>query len=155
MNQNNLLIQELTSISLDIYNSLGPGYNEVVYHRAFEVALRLKNISYQSELVTPIFYKGHNIGHGRVDILVNNNFIIELKAISNFGNDTANIQIKNYMKHYTIKDGLVVNFGQPTKNSPGGLNIKYIYTDNNITRIFNFINGTFVEINPVNEMSIS
>ena len=144
MNQNNLLIQELTNIALEIYTTIGPGYNEVVYHRAFEVGLRLKNINYQSEIVTPIFYKGHNIGHGRVDLLVNNNFIIELKAISNFGNDTANIQIKNYMKHYSIKYGVIVNFGQPNKNSNGDLNIRYI---NNEFKIFNLVNSSFIEMN--------
>ena len=96
---NNNTLQEIVIIAVDIFNELGPGYNEVVYHKAFEVGLRLNNINYQSEIVTPVFYKGHNIGHGRVDILVNNNFIIELKAIGNFNNDTANTQIKNYMKH--------------------------------------------------------
>ena len=126
---NNLIIQELTEVALDIFKSLGPGYNEVIYHKAFEVGLRLKNIIYQSEIITPIFYKGHNVGHGRVDILVNNNFIIELKAISNFNNDTANTQIKNYMKHYSITEGLIVNFGQQTKNSKGDLNLRYIYFD--------------------------
>ena len=148
MNQNNLLIQELTSISLDIYNSLGPGYNEVVYHKAFEVALRLKNISYQSEIVTPIFYKGHNIGHGRVDILVNNNFIIELKAISNFSNDTANVQIKNYMKHYSITNGLIINFSQTNKGNTG-LNIKYVSCD----KVYNFVNNSFIEINKTMDIS--
>ena len=143
----NNFLQEIVIIATDIFNELGPGYNEVIYHKAFEVALRLKNIDYQSEIVTPIFYKGHNVGHGRVDILVNNNLIIELKAISNFNNDTANTQIKNYMKHYSIREGLVINFGQQTRNSQGELNIKYIFRENGICRIYNFINGTFVEIN--------
>ena len=56
------------------------------------------------------------------------------------------------MKHYSVKDGLVINFGQPTRNSPGELNIKYIFCDNGCTRIFNFINGTFLEA--PNEMVI-
>ena len=142
---NDALLQEIVVIAMDIFNEIGPGYNEVIYHKAFEVALRLKNITYQSEIITPIFYKGHNIGHGRVDILVNNNFIIELKAIGNFNGDTANTQIKNYMKHYSIRDGVVINFGQPSKNSQGELNIRYIIRENGQVRIFNFINRNFVE----------
>ena len=145
MNTN--FLQEIIIIATDIFNELGPGYNEVVYHNAFEVGLRLKNIDYQSEIVTPIFFKGHNVGHGRVDILINNNLILELKAISNFNNDTANTQIKNYMKHYTIRDGLIVNFGQSTKNSSGDLNIKYIFNDNGLYHVYNLINGNFIEIN--------
>jgi len=142
----NSLIQEIVTIAADIFNSLGPGYNEVVYHNAFEVGLRLKNINYQSEIVTPIFYKGHNVGHGRVDILVNSSMILELKAISNFNNETANVQIKNYMKHYSIKEGLIINFGQQTKNSYGELNLRYIFFDNNLFKVFNFINGIFTEV---------
>jgi GxxExxY protein len=120
-------------IANDIYNSLGPGYNEVMYHHAFEVALRLNNISYESEVITPVFYKGHNIGHGRVDLKLDN-FIIELKAINTLNND-AIIQTKNYMKHYNISSGMVINFGQ----SKSGLNIIYLNNDS----IYDFINGNF------------
>ena len=53
-------IFQLVFIANDIYNSLGQGYNEIIYHRAFEVALRLSNINYESEVITPIFYKNFN-----------------------------------------------------------------------------------------------
>ena len=129
-----LNLNVLTNLANDIYTSLGPGYNEVVYHRAFEVALRQNNINYASEVITPIFYKGVNVGHGRVDIMVNNNFIIELKAVNNLNNDSV-IQIKNYMKYYSILEGLIVNFGQ-NKNK---LDMIYIQQD----KLFNYTNGTF------------
>ena len=138
----NKLLNNLIIITNDIYNSLGPGYNEVIYHRAFEVALRLHNLSYDSEVITPILYKGHNIGHGRVDLIVNKVMIIELKAIANLNNMDSIIQIKNYMKQHNIADGLVINFGQCNKTTTGSVGIKYI---NNNNQIFNFINGTFVE----------
>jgi GxxExxY protein len=137
------LLTELINITNDIFVSVGPGYNEIIYHKAFEVALRLTGIPYQSEVVTPIFYKGHNIGHGRVDLIISNKLIIELKAISNFNNDTGSVQIKNYMKNYSITEGLIINFGQPNKNNQGELNIKYLSG----TRIFNLINGRFIECN--------
>jgi len=143
-----MLVQQLASIANDIFNTIGSGYNEVIYHKAFEVALRLNGIDYQSEVITPVFYKGHNVGHGRVDILINNSIIIELKAISNFNTDTANIQIKNYMKHFAINEGLIINFGQPNKNNTGELNIRYIFNN----RVYNYINGSFIENN---EMVIS
>ena len=135
------LLLRLVNIANDIFASVGPGYNEVIYHKAFEIALRLIGIQYQSEVVTPVFYKGYNIGHGRVDLIINNKLIIELKAIANFNIDTANVQIKNYMSHYSIQEGLIINFGQPNKNTMGILNIKYLAGD----RIYNFINGEFVE----------
>jgi len=133
---------QLVCIAADIYTSLGPGYNEVIYHRAFEVALRLSNIPYESEVVTPVFYKGYNVGHGRVDIKLAN-IIIELKAINTLNND-AIIQTKNYMNHYCISTGLVINFGQ----SKTGLGV--ILISNGI--VHDFVNGTFV---PRNELNLS
>jgi len=137
------VLSEMIGISNDIFSSVGTGYNEVIYHRAFEVALRLKNINYQSEVVTPVIYKGHNIGHGRVDLIINGNLIIELKAISNFNNETGVTQIKNYMKHYSIIHGVIINFGQSNNKYPmGELNIKYINSD----KVYNFVNNSFIEI---------
>ena len=146
---NTALVNQLTEIAFDIFNNVGSGYNEVIYHNAFEVGLRLKGIRYQSEVIVPVFYNGHNIGHGRIDLLIDNALIIELKAIGNFNGDTANIQIKNYMKQYSIKDGLVINFGQPNKATTGELNVRYIFKESETIpiRTFNYTNGTFLENN--------
>ena len=133
----NQLLNKLIVITNDIYNSLGPGYNEVIYHRAFEVALRLSGIPYESEVITPVFYKNFNVGHGRVDIKLSD-VIIELKAINTLNND-AIIQTKNYMKHYNINSGMVVNFGQ----SKSGLGI--ILLSNG--QIHDYTNGNFVQRN--------
>jgi len=147
------LINKIVELANDIYLSVGPGYNEVIYHKAFEVALRSTVFIYQSEVVTPIFYKGFNIGHGRVDLIVNNSLIIELKAISNFNLDTANIQIKNYMNHYGIFEGLIINFSQYSKNNENlGVNLKYVRKINNEFKFFTYLNGKFIntEINLLN-----
>jgi GxxExxY protein len=132
---NDTLLNIVVYIANDIYTTLGAGYNEVIYHRAFEVGLRLNTIKYESEVVTPVLYKGHNVGHGRVDLKLDD-FIIELKAINTLNNDCI-IQTKNYMKHYNITSGMVVNFGQ----SKYGLQIILINND----VLFDYINGSFVQ----------
>ena len=139
-NQNTL--NDIITLAYDIYNSIGPGYNEVIYHRAFEVALRWKGLQYESEVITPIVYQNHTIGHWRVDIIVNKSVIIELKAIANLNNTEAIIQIKNYMKQHNINNGLIINFGQcNSKNINGSIGIKYLSGN----QIFNFENGNFIE----------
>lgn len=146
------LLQALVAISRDIFNTIGAGYNEVIYHKAFEVALRTEpclqqlGVKYQTEVITPVIYKGFNIGHGRIDLIVTDaskrSIIIELKSLSNFGSDTGVTQIKNYMKQYSINEGIIINFGQPNKTSVSGeLGIKFIFMD----KIYNFVNETFVE----------
>ena len=128
------IILELT---YDVYTSLGPGHNEVVYHRALEVAFRLKGIVYQSEVVVPVMYKGFYVGHSRIDLLLNNSFIIELKAVAHLNNDSI-IQIKNYMKQCNIIEGLVINFSQKLN----AIDIRYLTND----LVFTFENGVFTEI---------
>jgi len=171
INSNLPLLQGLIAISKDIFSQLGTGYNEVVYHNAFEVELRSNpamkalGVQYQREVITPVIYKGFNIGHGRIDLLVTDSnsksMIIELKAITTFNNESANIQIKNYMKHFSIKEGLIINFGQPNKTNPNGeLGIKYILNDpiaGGTFKHFTFVNDVFVEypISGNSEMNIS
>ena len=134
MQQNDQLLKKIIELTYDVYNSLGPGYNEVVYHRALEVAFRINSIEYQSEVTVPVLYKGFNVGHSRIDLLVKD-IIIELKAVAHLNNDSI-IQIRNYMKTVSIAQGLVINFSQ--KNSL--LELKYIQGDS----IFTFENGVFI-----------
>ena len=129
---NNQLIYDLCNLAFDIYKNIGPGYNECIYHNAMEVGLRLQGINYQSEVITPIHYKSHNIGSSRVDLIIeyeSNKLIIELKALQTFSQDTAIIQIKNYMMEHKVDTGLIINFGQPNRINNGELNLRIVYNN--------------------------
>lgn len=92
-----------------IYDTLGPGYSERVYHNAMEVLLRSKNIPYESERIIPIPFEGHIIGNLRADIVINNEIIIEFKTIKTL-NETAEIQCHNYLHLTGLKTGYLINF---------------------------------------------
>lgn len=96
-------------VAQNIWDELGPGYSERVYHNAFEVALRKRNIPYETERILPIFYEGHNIGNLRSDLIVDRTLIVELKSTSRLTDQFRN-QIRNYMKLTGINEGLLVNF---------------------------------------------
>jgi GxxExxY protein len=101
--------QELIDIAKTIYESVGPGYSESVYHRAFEVCLREKCILYETERILPIKFHDHVIGSLRADLIVDNACIIELKAVSKLS-ESAKIQTKNYIKLTGISRALLINF---------------------------------------------
>ena len=103
----------LREMALKIYENLGPGYSECVYHRAFEVLLRKNGVPYETERIVPIVFEGHTIGNLRVDLIVNGECIVELKAIAKL-NESAKIQTKNYMRLTGLTSALLVNF------PPGG-----------------------------------
>ena len=104
-------MERLEGMATKIYESLGPGYNECVYHRAFEVLLRKECVPYETERIVPIVFEGHAIGNLRVDLIVEDTYIVELKALAKL-NESAKTQTKNYMKLTGLTSALLVNFPQ-------------------------------------------
>ena len=106
----------------EIYNILGPGYSERVYHNAMEVILRTNNRLYETERIIPILFMGNTIGHMRADLIIENDIIVELKATKSL-NDSNKTQLSNYIKLTGIKSGILINFPQ----NIGRNDIEFIY----------------------------
>jgi len=92
-----------------VWDTLGPGYSEAVYHNALEVSLRLAGIQYETERIIPIEYMGHVIGNMRADIILKD-CIIELKSVRSITESNRD-QIKIYMKLLNYSQGILVNYG--------------------------------------------
>jgi len=100
------MIQEYVK---EIYTSLGPGFSERVYHNAFEVILRENGITYESERIIPIVFRGHTIGNLRADLIINRTTVVELKTVKNI-NDVMISQAQNYLKLLNLEEAYLVNF---------------------------------------------
>lgn len=98
------------TLAQKIYNRLGPGYSESVYHNAMEVELRAHGIPYETERIIPIEYEGHIIGNLRADIIIDKKTIIELKSTRSL-NEAARIQANQYMKLLGLTEAVLINFG--------------------------------------------
>lgn len=109
------LIDKCQRIAKEIYNELGSGFDEPVYQKAFEVSLRLEGVKYENLKIIPIFYKGYNIGEGKLDLLVyagQEKLILELKAINTTLSPKEETQVKKYMDLLCLSTGLLINFPQ-------------------------------------------
>ena len=94
-----------------VYNHLKPGYLESVYEEALEIELLDEGFSVQRQVHLPVTYKGRLLKSRFVaDIVINNSYIVELKAVSNLSK-AHEAQIQSYQKTTGIKEGLLVNFG--------------------------------------------
>jgi GxxExxY protein len=111
----------MDEIAKEIWQALGPGYSERVYHNAFEVGLRARNINYETERLILLFFKDRNIGNLRADLIVGDT-VVELKATSKL-KDENRWQCRNYMKLLGLTKGVLVNFGAV-------LEIEYLQTVN-------------------------
>lgn len=99
----------LKNISTKIFEKLGPGYSERVYHNAFEVELRLRGIQYETEKILPVVYEGHTVGNLRADLIVDGRAIVELKSTTKLKDEFRN-QVRNYISLTGLESGYLVNF---------------------------------------------
>ena len=102
-------IQMIHEYVSEIYDILGPGFSERVYHNAIEVLLREHGISYETERIIPITFKGHTIGNLRADIIINRTTVVELKTVKNI-TDVMVSQARNYLKLLNLQEAYLVNF---------------------------------------------
>lgn len=97
----------------EVYNELGCGFDETVYHEALKIELSAKDIPFQTELGIAVKYKGIELAKSfRADLVCYEKVIVELKAVKSL-NDFHRQQVINYLKATGYKLGLLVNFGAP------------------------------------------
>lgn len=104
------LTYKLRGIFFEVYNQLGPGLPENVYHRAVIQELEKQKINFETEKVINIQYKEIKIGKQRLDLVVDNKVIIEIKATDNM-HSLFQKQTLAYLKASSYKLALLVNFG--------------------------------------------
>jgi GxxExxY protein len=101
--------------ALDVYNELGPGFLEAVYHDAMKIELSGQNIPFESEKPLPICYRGHTLEHEYfADLICYDRILLELKAHKEI-HDAHLAQVMNYLKATGLVLGYVINFGHPEK----------------------------------------
>ena len=108
-------MEEIRFMAQHIWESLGPGYSESVYHRAFEVAVRDAGVPYETERIIPVYYMGQNVGNVRADLIIDRDLVLELKSVSKL-NETYRIQIRNYLNLLGLTRGYLINFPDRSGN---------------------------------------
>ena len=109
----NSLTQTILGCAMSVHTELGSGFPEIIYQRGLAVEMKQEGLNFQSEVHLPVFYKDTNIGSRRADFLVENQVLVELKAISELVNSNFS-QIVNYLKAYRLEVALLINFGEPS-----------------------------------------
>jgi GxxExxY protein len=96
--------------AMKVHSILGSGFPEVIYQRALAIELGRQGLNFKREMVMDIFYDGIKIGLRRVDFFVENEIMLELKAVSQL-DDSHLAQAINYLEAYKLPNGLLINFG--------------------------------------------
>jgi GxxExxY protein len=107
------LSHRIIEAAINVHRELGPGFIESIYHRAAEVALRKAGLSYETEKEVRIRFLGVDVGCHRLDLVVERQIIVELKAVKAF-EDVFFAKLKSYLKAAQLQVGLLINFNCPT-----------------------------------------
>ncbi len=104
------LTYKIIGCAMKVHNTLGNGFQEVIYQRCLAIELDKAGIEYERELEMPIFYENFQVGTRRADFIVESEVMVELKALVKL-EDVHLAQALNYLTAYQKDRGLLVNFG--------------------------------------------
>lgn len=104
------LTHKIIGCSMEVHKFLGNGFQEVIYQRALAYEMQLQGISFNREFEMPVNYKDIQVGTRRVDFLIENEIMVEIKAVILL-EDVHLAQAMNYLEAYHLPIGLLINFG--------------------------------------------
>ena len=94
-----------------MHRELGPGLLESIYEEALCHELALLEVAFEQQKDVDVVYKGKVIKGQRLDLVVENEVVVEIKAVSKL-DDLFTAQVLSYLKSTGLKRALLVNFGQ-------------------------------------------
>ena len=101
--------ESIIAAAIAVYRELGPGFLESVYEQARAVEFAIRGIAFVRQKAIPLFYRDHQIGEHRLDFLVEEKIVVELKAVE--GLEKVHFAIvRSYLKASGVSDGLILNF---------------------------------------------
>jgi len=99
----------IIAAAVAVHRELGPGFLETVYEQALAVEFAMRGIAFVRQKSIPLFYRDPQIGEHRIDFLVEDKIIVELKAIEALEKVHFAI-VRSYLKAAGLSDGLILNF---------------------------------------------
>jgi GxxExxY protein len=108
----NKITDKVIGCAIEVHRCLGAGLLESIYENAFCYEFKINSIGYKKQVGIPIMYKGISLGDYRLDLLVEDEIIIELKAVDRM-EKLFEAQLLTYLKLTGKKLGLLINFNVP------------------------------------------
>ena len=106
------LTSRILGAAVDVHLALGPGVLESNYARALRIALSNRGVPYHAEREIELVYAGEPIGSYRLDLIVGDTVVVELKAVTRF-EDAHFAQLHAYLRATGLQVGLLLNFNAP------------------------------------------
>ncbi len=105
------LTQKIIGSAMKVHRHLGAGFPELIYQRCLAIELTKAGLSLVCEQSRDIFYQGNHVGSRRLDMLIEEKVLVELKAVTEV-EQLYYVQVVNYLRVFELEVGLLLNFGK-------------------------------------------
>lgn len=105
------LTEIIIGCAIEVHKKLGPGFLESIYENAFIIELERKNLKVEQQREVLVKYDGVEVGRHRLDLIVDDTVIVELKAVKNI-EDIHFAVVRSYLRAMGKEHGLLINFSK-------------------------------------------
>jgi GxxExxY protein len=105
----NTTTERIIGCAIEVHRHLGPGLFEATYESALCVEMGLAGLRFERQMALPILYKGQTVGDFRLDLLVENSVVVEVKAVERL-DAVFEAQVLTYLRATGARVGLLINF---------------------------------------------
>lgn len=105
----NALTERIIGAAIEVHRVLGPGLLESMYETAMCIELDDRGVKYSHQVSIPAYYKGRLLGDYRVDFIVENLAVVEIKSVT-IVLPVFKAQLLTYMRLTAKRVGLIMNF---------------------------------------------
>ena len=103
------ITEKIIGCAIEVHRQLGPGLMEGTYEPALAIELEEAGMRFQRQATFPVLYKGKTIGECRVDLIVEDVVVVELKSVERF-DAVFEAEVLTYLKITGKRVGLLINF---------------------------------------------
>jgi GxxExxY protein len=107
------LTERIIGAAIEVHRKLGPGFVESIYENALALELCNRGLGVSRQVEAPVYYDGQEVGKHRLDLLVEDTIVVELKATKDL-EDVHFAVVKSYLKATGKTHGLLLNFARTT-----------------------------------------
>jgi GxxExxY protein len=107
------LTGSIIGAAIAVHRELGPGFIESVYGNALDLEMRHRQIPFVRQIGVPVLYRGIEVGMHRLDLFVQGEIVVELKAVKELA-DVHFAVVRSYLRATHNKHGLILNFAKYT-----------------------------------------
>jgi GxxExxY protein len=109
MERINQLTEKIIGCAIEVHRQVGPGLLESTFEAALAIEFESVGLHFERQLIFPVLYKEKKIGEYRLDLLVENEVIVEIKSVERFA-PIFEAQVLTYLRVSGKKVGLLINF---------------------------------------------